>query len=51
MLKYTVKKQDVVCGLDSSVSGWGSVLGSCEYHNEFMGSNKHGEFLENMCHC
>jgi hypothetical protein len=46
MLKYTVKKQDVGHGLNLSVSEWGSVLDTCEYHNEFMGSIKHAEFLE-----
>jgi hypothetical protein len=34
------------CGLDSSVSGYGPVAGSCEYSNEPSNSIKGGKFLE-----
>jgi len=34
------------CGLDSSGSGQGTVVGSCEHSNEHSGSIKHGEFLD-----
>jgi hypothetical protein len=34
------------CGLDTSGSGWGPVVGSCEHGNEPSGSVKCGEFLE-----
>jgi hypothetical protein len=33
------------CGLDSSGSGYGPVVGSCEHGNEPLGSIKGGEFL------
>jgi hypothetical protein len=32
--------------MDSSGSGWGLVLGSCEHGNEPLGSIKGREFLE-----
>jgi hypothetical protein len=34
------------CGLDSSDSGQGRVVGPCEHGNEFSGSIKGGEFLD-----
>jgi len=34
------------CGLDSSGSGWGPVVGSSEHGNEPVGSMKGGEFLD-----
>jgi hypothetical protein len=32
--------------LDASVSGWGSVEGSCEHGNEPSGSIRGGEFID-----
>jgi hypothetical protein len=32
----------VSCGLDSSVLGWGPVVGRCEHSNETLGSIKGG---------
>jgi len=32
------------CGLDSSGSGWGTLVGSCEHGNESLGSIKGREF-------
>jgi hypothetical protein len=34
-----------VCGLDSSGSGWGLVMGSCGHVNEPLGSITDREFL------
>jgi len=38
----------VSCGLDSSVSGWGQVMGSCEQGNKPLGYIKDGEFLDKL---
>jgi hypothetical protein len=35
-----------VCGQDSSGSGQGAVVGSCEHRNEPSGSIKEGELLD-----
>jgi hypothetical protein len=32
--------------LDRSGSGWGQVVGCCEYGNEHLGSLKYREFLD-----
>jgi hypothetical protein len=34
-----------MCGLDSSGSGWGTVVSSCKYDNEISGSIMGGNFL------
>jgi hypothetical protein len=34
------------CGPDSSGSGWGPVVDSCEHGNKPLGSVKGGEFLD-----
>jgi hypothetical protein len=35
-----------MCGLDSSGSGQGPLVGSCEHDSEFLGSIKVREFLD-----
>jgi hypothetical protein len=39
------------CGLDSSGSGQGPVVGSCDYSNEISGSIKRGEFRDQLSDC
>jgi hypothetical protein len=34
------------CGLDSTGSGWGPVVGCCEHGNEPSGSVRGGEFFD-----
>jgi hypothetical protein len=34
ILKWILKKKNVRCGMKSSASGEGSVVGSCEHGNE-----------------
>jgi hypothetical protein len=36
------------CGLDSSGSGHGPMVGSCEHGNELPSSIKGGEFLDQL---
>jgi len=40
-----------ICGLDSSGSGEGLVVGCCEHGNEPWGSIKGGEFLDQVSDC
>jgi hypothetical protein len=40
-----IKKGTLGCGVDSSGSRWGPVLGLCELGNELSGSIEGGEFI------
>jgi len=46
VLECMLEKYGGKCGLDFSVSGKGTVAGSCEHDNETSGSIKGGEFFE-----
>jgi hypothetical protein len=45
ILELTLEKMGGRCGLDSSGTGQGKVVGSCEHDNEDWGSTKGGEFI------
>jgi hypothetical protein len=46
-IKIDLKRNRVGrCGLNSSQSGLGPMVGSCEYGNEKVGSIKGGKFLD-----
>jgi hypothetical protein len=40
-----------MCGLDSSGTGWGPVVGFCEHGNKPLASMKGGEFLDQLSDC